>query len=139
MYDDIKDDLASSVKGEELKKKMPILELIHGKNPSISDITRPLEPHETDLHCIKSIYYKPPSRSNENRPSFFFKSQGRKETLPPKEPPLPDEQAQPEVKETRKTDPKKPKPKTDRQQDQDEILKRTLRILLHDENQIIKS
>jgi len=52
--------------------------MIYGKNPSIADLQRKLEPSESNMKCIKSIYYKPPTKKDQSKPSFFFKSSGRR-------------------------------------------------------------
>lgn len=55
------------------------------------DVMRPLEPHESNLHCLRSIKYNPKKKSNaqtifggrnsnlnaRRKPQHFFRSTGR--------------------------------------------------------------
>lgn len=76
VLDDIIDDLPESCKGEELKKAMPMLRRIYGKNPTIADcVNTNLQPHEYNEKCLRSVHQK--AKRKKDRPHHFFTSQER--------------------------------------------------------------
>lgn len=55
--------------------------MIYGKNPSLAQILRELEPYETNSRCLKSVRV---SMSNQNKKlvnSHFFKSTDRSKSF----------------------------------------------------------
>lgn len=65
--------------------------MIYGTRSTYKDVMRPLEPHEANLHCLRSIKYNPKKKSNaqtifggknstlclRRKPQHFFRSTGR--------------------------------------------------------------
>jgi|LauGreDrversion4_2_1035121.scaffolds.fasta_scaffold569882_1 hypothetical protein len=88
--DDLKDKIDPKYY-ENVNKFMPFFEMIYGPNSTYKDVMRSLEPHESNLHCLKSIKYNPKKKSNaqaifggkystinvKKKPQHFFRSTGR--------------------------------------------------------------
>lgn len=81
VLDDIEGNLHEELKGDNLLKKMPLMNLIYGKKATINEIiTKELLPHELNAKCIRSVSLKPTNEKyRQKKPNHFFKSQGRKD------------------------------------------------------------
>jgi len=44
---------------ENIEGFLPFFEMIYGPNSTYKDVMRELEPHESNLHCLRSIKYNP--------------------------------------------------------------------------------
>ena len=61
------DDLKGKIEPkyyENIEKFLPFFEMIYGTNSTYKDVMRSLEPHESNLHCLRSIKYNPKKKSN---------------------------------------------------------------------------
>lgn len=67
--------LDESIKTQLLSNKKGVLDQIYGPNPTIKDLTRPLEEWETNKHCLRSIKHE---RSKTK--SAFKEKRGRSST-----------------------------------------------------------